>query len=419
MDEKEREKVALFRFGLIAPILQGQVTNIREYLAEVADRVHQVPHYGLKEYAPKTIECWVRDHRREGFEGLKPKARSDRGQSRKISPELQERLLSLRKEQPGIPVSVFYDQLIAKGVILPCDFSYSSVYRFLKRQDLVRGEIRREPERKRFAYDTVNMLWQGDVSYGPYLKLNGRKVQAFLFAFIDDCSRLIPFARFCLSEKYDSLKIVFKEAILRRGIPRMVYVDNGKIYHSDQFHVVCASLGITLIHTRPYDAQAKGKIERFFLTVKQRFYPRLEPDNLSSLESLNRAFWEWLETDYHRSVHTALGMSPLDKFLSQASQVRMVEDPASLEQLFLQRERRTVKHDGTISLNKRLFEVPPQFIGQKIEVRFDPEDPGRVFVFADGVRVAEAKPVNLADNARVKRDRFLSFARMLDEEGKG
>ncbi|GAB6275384.1 MAG: hypothetical protein STSR0004_22510 [Peptococcaceae bacterium] len=310
---------------------------------------------------------------------------------------------------------MFYEQLIAKGIILPCDFSYATVYRFLKKHDLLGDRPRKEPERKRFAYDTVNTLWQGDLSYGPYLKVNGKKVQAYLFAFIDDCSRIIPFAQFFFSQEFDSLKVVFKEALLRRGIPRMVYVDNGKIYRSDQFHLVCASLGITLIHTKPYDAPSKGKIERVFRTVRDRFYPRLQSENLVSLNTLNQAFWNWLETDYHRAVHSSLGVTPLDKYLSQISQVKMVEDPAMLEQLFLKREMRKVKHDGTISVNKKLYEVPQEFISQKIEVRFNPGNLKEVFIFVDGVKAALAKPVNLVDNAKAKREKHsLSFASMLE-----
>jgi len=265
MKEKEKESIALFRYGLIVPVLQGQVKNIKEYLAEISNQVHQMPYYGPKEFTPKTIESWLRNYRREGFNGLKPKSRSDKGQSRKIAEELQEKLSSLRQEQLNVPASLFYEQLIAKGIILPCDFSYATFNRFLKKHDLLGEKTRKEPERKRFAYDTVNTLWQGDLSYGPYLKVNGKKVQAYLFAFIDDCSRLIPFAQFFFSQEFDSLKVVFKEALLRRGIPRMVYVDNGKIYRSDQFHLVCASLGITLIHTKPYDAPSKGYVKTFVM----------------------------------------------------------------------------------------------------------------------------------------------------------
>ena len=410
MDEKVREKVALFRYGLLAPVLNGQVANQQEYFAQICSKVHEVPFYGPKEFTPKTLASWLLSYRRFGFDGLKPKIRSDRGKHRVLSRDQEEHLVALRKELRDLPASLFYERLVDRGEILPKDVSYATVYRLLKKYGLVGNESPKSPERKRFSYDTVNVLWQGDMSVGPYIVQNGKKLKTFLFAFIDDCSRLVPFAQFFFSEKFESLRTVFKEALIRRGIPKMVYVDNGKIYRSDTFQIACASLGIILTHTKPYDAPSKGKIERFFGTVKTRFFPLLKEKPASSLEELNRRFWQWLEEDYHRKVHASLGMTPLDVYLSQVSQVRMINDPASLDPLFLKREMRKVKHDGTISVNNKLYEVPPRFIGQKIEVRFD-EDV--VYVYENGVAVDKAVPVNFTDNAKVKRNRSLSFQSML------
>jgi len=404
VDEKVRESIALFRYGLIAPILNGQVSCQKTYLEEVAGKKHQVPYYGEKEFTPKTISCWLLDYRRAGFAGLNPKGRADKGQCRKLNAQQEERLLSLRQQHRDMPVSVFYDQLVGQGEILPKEVSYATVYRFLRKHELIAKGAPTKQERKRFAYDKVNVLWQGDMSVGPYLLLNGRKTKTFLFGFIDDCSRIVPFAQFTVSEKFDALKNVFKEALIRRGIPRIVYVDNGKVYRAQTFQIACASLGIVLTHTKPYDAASKGKIERFFGTVKTRFFPLLKSQPPSSLDELNQRFWRWLEEDYHRKTHTSLGMPPLDMYLSQASRVRMVEDPASLDVLFLKRVQRKVKHDGTVSVTSRLFELPPRFIGQRVELRFD--DTG-VYVYENGIQVATAVPVNFADNARAKR--ALSF----------
>jgi putative transposase len=406
MTEKDRENIALFRYGLIAPILNGQVSSQKDYLAEICSKVHQVPYYGPKEFAPKTLYCWILDYRRAGFDGLKPKRRSDRGKFRKLSLEFEEHLLALRGQQRGLPVSVFYDQLVDKGEVLPKEVSYATIYRLLKKHGLVGKEALKAPERKRFAYDTVNTLWQGDMSVGPYLIVDGKKLRTYLFAFIDDCSRVVPFAQFFFSEKFDSLKVVFKECLIRRGIPKIVYVDNGKIYRSDTFHIACASLGIALTHTQPYDAASKGKIERFFKTVKTRFLPLLKLKPAVSIEELNQRFWQWLEEDYHRKVHASLGMTPQDVFISQVSRIRMIDNPASLDPLFLKRDYRKVKHDGTISVNSILYEVPPRFIGQRIEVRFDDDN---VYIYEDGVSVGKATLVNFSDNAHVKRERFLSF----------
>jgi len=416
MQEKERESIALFRYGLIAPLLNEQVESKQDYLAETCSRVHQVPYYGPKEYTPKTITEWLRLYKKEGFDVLKPKLRADRGMSRSIPVELQEAIYELRQERRDLPVTMFYELLVQKALIKKCDFSYATVYRLLKKNDLVGKGRRKEPERKRFAYEKVNILWQVDASAGPYLQVGTKKRPTYLLSFIDDCSRIIPAARFSFSENTEDLMSVFEEALLRRGIPRMVYADNGKIFRSDQFQLACASLGITLLHTKVRDAPAKGKIEKFFGTVKLRFFPLLREKMPLDLDGLNTFFWQWLEQEYHRRRHSALEMSPLDKYLSQVSQVKMVEDPASLKLLFLKRDYRKVRHDGTISLHNHLFEVPPLYIGQKIELRYD-EELKDVLIFAEGQSAGKAKAVNLADNARAKREKpALSFAALKGED---
>ena len=409
MTENDREKIALFRYGLISPILNGQVKNQKEYLQKEAAKIHNVPYYGPKEYVPKTIYFWLREYRRGGFDALKPKRRTDRGQSRKITGELKKRLIKLRKKNSGLSVKLFYDEMVKKEEFMPSDLSYSTLYRFFQKKDLIKTEIEKQPERRRFSFDVVNHLWQGDLSYGPWLNINGKKKRSYLLAFIDDYSRICPYGMFSLTEKFSALREVFSQALLRRGKPTLVYVDNGKIYKSDRFHIACAELGITLIHTKPYDASAKGKVERFFSTVKKRFFPLLGETDKSSLENLNQAFWEWLEKDYHRKQHSSLDKTPLDTYMEQISQVRTIDDTEKLEKIFLKRETRKVKADGTVSFKKKLFDVPPALIGKKIEIRFDPETTDDVFIYEEGKEIAKAQPVDFNENAYMKRKRHLSF----------
>jgi transposase InsO family protein len=321
----------------------------------------------------------------------------------------------LREEKPDISVTLFYEKMFETGALSKQQASYSSVYRLLKRLDMAGNRQRKEPERKRFQFEKVNHLWQADLSQGPYLRLGKKKVETHLFAFIDDASRLVPYAAFSTDQTFDSLKTVFKEALLRRGVPSVLYSDNGKIYRSQQLQWVCASLGIALVHTRPYDPAAKGKIERFFLTVKQRFIQGIEQSALCSLDSLNNGFHAWLERDYNHKPHSAIAMAPLDFYLSQVSSLKMLDDPSMLEPLFLRREHRKVRHDATISIRNALFEAPPRFIGQSVEVRFDPSDLSEVFIYENGSQAARMAPVNLLDNALVKRDASLRLSQLAEQ----
>ena len=403
MNEKTREEIALFRYGLIAPLLNGHM-EAKEYFQELEGKMHQVPYYGERKVAAKTMQEWLLHYRRNGFDALKPKRRSDRGNSRRLSPDDKDHILEIRKEFLHMPVSVFYEQLIKQGEIQKHEVSYATINRLLKKHNLAGKHhisFHSEKERKRFAYDKVNVLWQADLSHGPYISINGKMKKTFLIAYIDDCSRLVPYAQFFTSEKFDGLREVTREALIRRGKPTIIYADNGKIYRSETLQHACAQLGITLAHTSPYDPKAKGKIERVFKTIQTRFYPLLKANPVHSLEELNERFWEWLEVDYHRKKHASLdGKTPHQLFQSQLDNITFIEDLSILDTIFLKRAERKVKLDGTITLEKKLYEVPSKYIGQKIEVRLDEQ---AVYVFEDGQKVTEATPVTIHDNAHVKR----------------
>jgi transposase InsO family protein len=416
MNESIREKIALFRYQLISPILVGEIDNLTKYFERIATKVYDVPHYGKREYSPTTFATWLMNYRKSGFDGLKPKKRSDKNNSRKIDGALKQILFKKREEFPKASVKLVYDELLKTGVFTRSQISYSTIYRFYKKHNLLTKRIRKEGGRKRFAHEKVNALWQGDTMVGPYLKLKNKKVKTFLFAFIDDCSRIIPHAEFFTSEKFSSVKNVVSTGILKRGLPKLIYVDNGKVYTSDRLHFACASLGITLIHTKPYDASAKGKIERFFLTVRKRFIPLLTETDLASIKNLNQKFFNWLEVDYHRKKHSALNMKPIDKYMSQQSRLRMLDDPEKLKQIFLKRISRKVRHDATITLDKELYEVSPELISKSVEVRFDPELTSDLYIYYDGHFYGKAVKVNFEDNAHVKRDNPISFKYLAENQ---
>lgn len=409
MTNQTREEIALFRFQLISPVLNGQVDTRNSYFSQIATKTYDVPHYGKRDYSPRTFESWLRQYRLNGFNGLKPKKRSDRNKSRKISSELKSVLLDERDKHPKCSIQLLYDLLVSKDKILPSQLSYSTIYRFYKNNNLLNKSKRQEGHRKRFSYDKVNALWQADTMTGPYLTVNNKKVKTHLFAFIDDCSRIITYAHFTTSEKFSALSNVFSEAILRRGIPSLVYVDNGAVYTSNRFHFACAGLGITLIHATPYEPQGKGKIERFFRTVRLRFIPLLTDEDLSSIENLNNRFFQWLEEDYHRKKHSSIDMTPLDKYMSQLSQVKLLNDPNKLKALFLKRDTRKVKHDATISVDSELYEVEPILVGKQVEIRFDPENKKEIFIFYDDKPFGLAKKVVYKNNAKSKRNNNISF----------
>jgi transposase InsO family protein len=245
---------------------------------------------------------------------------------------------------------------------------------------------------RRFEREHPNSLWQGDAMVGPWLPdpgTPGKKRRAHLFCFLDDHSRLVPYAEFFFDEALPRLERVLKVGILRRGLPQAIYVDNGKVYAAHQFEAACASLGIRKLHTAPYSPEAKGKQERFFHTVRLQFIPEVETSEIATLTELNESFWAWLELIYHRTAHSETEQSPLERFQTGLKEVRSA-DAEALRKAFLWRETRKVRRDGRIELQGNTYQVPVQFAGRKIELRFDPFDLTNLEIWMDGNHFGKA-----------------------------
>ena len=269
---------------------------------------------------------------------------------------------------------------------------------------------RHEPtskDRRRFAFDKAGELWMSDVMHGPAVTTDKRrKRKTYLIGLIDDATRVVPYAAFALRENTAAFLPVLQQAILRRGVPKRLYVDNGAVYRSNHLALVCAKLGTTLIHTRPYQPQAKGKQERWFRTLRMQLLPNLVESDTQNLEALNRRLWAWVEGEYHMSPHRGLdGETPLDRWTSCAHEVRLVGPECDLDDLFLFELKRKVQRDRTISLQGIVYEVDASLVGETVTLRFDPSRRGRgVDVYFKGRKIEQAKRVDLYANCFVRRD---------------
>jgi len=411
MDEKSRTSIALKKFSIISPVLNGQVESNIEYFRQVAAEPIDMPVYGMRNYSVKTLETWLNDYRKYGLEGLIRGNRSDKGKSRKISSELSEEIIARRKANPKLKITVLYEELVKDGLIEPDNIALSTVYRHI--EDLALdgrfdNTAAKKAESLRFSYEHVGDMYQGDVMYGPQITIGRKKGQTYLHAFLDDASRYPMYSQFYLSQKFDALRHCFKEAVMRRGIPKMIYTDNGKIYRSQQFEYICASIGCTLLHSQPFEPQGRGKIERFFGTVRMRFLSRLDVENIRDLDTLNERYFKWLEEDYTRKGHSALnGKSPHDVLMSQVSRLRLVKDMQQLHENFFLRVSRKIMADATTQIENILYETDPIFAGKRVEIRYEPEwlnDLTKaLLIYIDGKKVGEARKVRFNDNSHVKR----------------
>jgi transposase InsO family protein len=204
---------------------------------------------------------------------------------------------------------------------------------------------------------------------------------------------------FSSSETISVLTLVLKEAFLTYGIPKRLYVDNGPSFSADLLARSCAMCGISLIHSKPYDSPSRGKVERFFRTVRERFLSGIQGG--ITLQELNQAFWIWLQEDYHHKVHSGIAERPIDRYNASVQRVPIRRlSKAELDEIFLVRHERVANNDATISFKGSLYEVPPAYIRQKIEIRHPVDDPDELYLYDNGLRVGRIRLLDKKENAR-------------------
>jgi len=407
-----RHTVALFRYGVIADLvrLEPGVEGLYHRIAEKADAQYDIPGTSRTRVAAETIRHWIKRYRAGGFDALLPKPRADRGRPRKIPDDIAELLIAIKEEHPKFSVRMVI-QHARDNAHLPEDLELaaSTVHRLLAREGLMRKDPSSPSsnDRRRFAFVRAGELWMSDVMHGPSVVVDGRrKRKSYLIAFLDDATRVVPYAAFTLSESTHAFLPVFKQALLRRGLPARLYVDNGAQFRSHHLALVCAKLGIALIHARPYQPQGKGKLERWFRSVRAQLLTRLTEDDLASLEALNRRLWTYVEGEYHHAPHRGIDAdTPLERWARTGEQARFPD--SNLDELFLFEVQRRVQKDRTVSLNGVVYEVDAALVGEKVTLRFDPAAPtGRpVQVWHDNRRIHDAKPLDAYANCFVKRNR--------------
>ena len=414
-DTQDRQASALFRYGLIADFIHLPAGSPGLYarLREKAAADYTIPGSKRIRVAPETLRHWLKDYRRGGFDALLPKGRSDRGHSRVLSQTAAEALVSLKEEQPHLSTAQLISVAGQRGVVPDSlKLAPSTVHRLLSRAGLLEKTAAdgAGQDRRRFAFAQPGQLWMSDVMHGPSVGLADSRMRrkSYLIAFLDDATRVVPYCAFAMSENTQAFLPVFKQALLRRGIPQRLYVDNGANYRSQQLALVCARLGVALIHARPYRPQGKGKQERFFRTVRAQLLANLSPSDTTSLDNLNCKLWAWVESEYHHSPHRGLdGQTPLDRWAMSERPPRLSGPGLDLDALFLFETRRRVQRDRTVSLNGKLFEVDAALVGHNVTLRYDPSAPAsRGIEVWHGERFVEtARPLDAYANCFVRRNR--------------
>ena len=356
-----------------------------------------------RQFTWRTIQTWYSRYQKHGVTVMENQPRSDKGKPRKVV--VEEVAEAVRQVLPKLhgptpKLAMVYRLCIEQALLTRSQIAPNTFRRVVKQYELLKPD----PEcvnkvRLAFAKAHANDMWQADTLYGPHVPHQGTPVQTRLIAFVDDASRVCCHGQFFLAENVDTLIEALRAAFYKRGVPQSLYVDNGSIYTSKEIIQICARVGCLLAHTPVRDGAAKGKVERFFRTVRDQFLCRQL--DLASLEALNRQFTHWVEEKYNAQPHSILGMTPLDRFALDRSRVRFLPPNPANDELFFVEEERQVRADNTFSFKSIRFEAPRHLPDRTVHLRFQrSQATARVIVYYKGERLGEARPLDPIANDR-------------------
>ena len=404
----QKQQIALFRYGVIAPLETGtsdpSISN-NEFFRRAAKNTYAGPDGRPVTVSAATIEKWHRYYKKHGFEGLMPQSRKDEGISRKLDEDLQAQIRFLKSEHPRMPAAEIHRKLIETGSISIGQVSVSTVERFVQRlrsdDDNGSGNDMRRYERPH-----INEVWYGDTCFGPYLHGTDGKKRVYFIALIDDASRFIVSADIFFNDNFNNLMSVIRSAVSKYGRPKLFSFDNGPTYRNQQMELLAARIGSSVHYCEPFTPTSKSKIERWFHTFRMQYLSALDMRDFHSLEELRSHFADYV-LRYNRTVHSSLqGKTPEERFFQEPEQIRRLA-ANTIENSFLFETERRVSADNVITIDKNLYEVPDRYAKQRIRIRYS-RDMEKAFVVNSS---GELTPVvlrllNKHENADIQRERF-------------
>ena len=393
MNRVNKLQTSTQRFEMIAPLLADGLcaAEKRRFRLEIIGK------YGISE---RTLRRYLENYRKHGLKGLEPAGRPDAGAFKAIPADVLETAMECRRELPERSVRNIITILEKEGHVKPGTVSRSTLSHNLLALGHSTKQLRNESgtrAARRFVRVGRNTLWQSDCKFGPYIPNDkGKNSRTYLLSFIDDCTRVVTHSEFYFNHRVPVLEDCFRKAMLKFGKPDSVYVDNGKEFTSKWMRIGCAKLGIRHIRTEAYNAEAKGKIERFQRTAGE-FIREACLMAFKDLAHLNAYYRAWLDEGYQHEKHSEIGNStPMKAFQDDEKRIRFVTAEECYD-AFLHEETRLVDKTGCFSLAGITFEAGLEFIRKKIDARFDPFDLSLVEVWYAGEKKLEAKPLVIGE----------------------
>ncbi|HEU0031715.1 MAG TPA: DDE-type integrase/transposase/recombinase [Kofleriaceae bacterium] len=380
------EAVALFRAEIIGALSRRELTRgeLAAAIRALSKNKYRPPGCKVsKQFGISTLERWLYAYRRGGLEALRPSPRSDRGRARDLTPEQRDLLLEIRREHPTASVPLVIRTLVADGRLAKEAVSSTTVQRLYREAGLTRGVRPDGHTRLRWQADHPGALWHGDVCHGPALRVGQTTKPLRIHALLDDASRFVVALEAHHSEREDDMLGVFLRSLRRHGAPDALYLDNGSTYRGETLRLACERLDITLLHARPGDAPARGKMERFWRTLRQGCLDHL--GTMTHLHDVQARLLAFLDEHYHRAPHGGLfGKFPADVWASAST--RPIDEPR-LATALTTRTRRRVRKDGTLDIDGVAWQLDQSFLaGAIVTVALDTTGGTAPIVEHDGRR---------------------------------
>lgn len=410
---------ALFRLMVLGPLAsrgelkRGETSAI---IRELASKSYDIPDSKRNYLSAETIKRWYHSWKRGGIDALQPKERLDKGKTQ-LPPDVQAKLLQLKQENPARSINLLITMLESSGLVSKGSVARASVHRFLKQLKLSKRILPsvNTIEHRSFVAARAGELWQGDVLHGPSIQTKDGMRKTYLVSLMDDASRLLAHSAFCFGETALDIEGCLKQAVLKRGRPYKLLVDNGAAYKSGTLQAICARLEIRLIYCKPYSPEGKGKLERFHRTFREQFLNELDLNRVANIDELNARLWAWIESVYHTRPHAGLDkldtnehQTPIARWRQDLSHVRPITTSIAerLDDIFCHYVVRTVRKDGTISWDGNCFEVHHNLVGEKVTLVVDPHTQTILRIENSiGDDLGKAHPIDRITNMHRKRQR--------------
>ena len=383
--------------------------ELKEILKNIASKSYVDKDGNEVKYSYNTIKSWYYKYKNGSYPSLIKKERSDKGLT-KIKPEIQNLILEYKNDLKSRSISTIIKMIELNGFIRKNEISKSSVHRFLKKHNMSNRSVLVSDtiERRAFEAEKPGDILYSDVLHGPkIIDKDGLRKKTYLITFYDDRSRFLCYSAFYFNETSEAIEHAFKASLLCNGKPKKLVVDNGAGYKTKSLSIICARLGIQLIHCRSYEPQGKAKLERFHGTIRSNFLIELDINSIKSLESLNHKYLSWVQQIYHHRTHSAINMTPHACFNSKDNAFEeLIISKETLDKIFYYTVKRKVLRDGTIRYEGKLYEVSNKFVGKTINIAVDQHNKIALYVESDqGDNLENLVPLNKVANLNRKRAR--------------